>query len=623
MNREQHQGRGFDLFCLALALALLAALIALSAWLWQGRQQPLLLAPAIGELSDCLEMAAPAQPLEAACTGEHGSAAARIESTLQAVGPRRSADGRFELGYTLLVPLLNLFEPRAGGWVVDAQAVRRIANTVQGVDRPVVLYLFSTHFSEHAPIEPVLAQDPANMAHTPQGPLPVDRYMSWPLYPWSIARTDNAITQRREQAIGALTQALCALPGEARERIAGVNLLGEVHHLYPDFEAGMGHGRPYVLTDYSPTSRAGFRAWLRQHFRGDIAALNAQLGSGFASFDQIEPPARDIRHERLDHFWQHIDDAAAGTLAISGWAHDAALPKGATPWVRVYLDGQPVGRVPAHFVRQDVGQARPEFGTDKVGWRYDLRFADQPPGVHRIDVALEGEGGRLRHLGTRHIAVMGRDQATPVPMPLRQPLPPMAPPGAQVQFWIDAPLDGRAVFYNPLVPLWHAFRNQQVVDYLAHFDRLLDDSCLAGVPHRTQQIYPAEKAGWDGTRFASEQSLLPFRDVRLGINLYGEATYDDSFFDWLARSRQPVYSVTEFHPLRAMGADELRRVLLRHRAHGAQSLSFFLHLPPAGGTRTEPLANPFALDPANPLHGSDALYRAVQQIMQGRAAARD
>ncbi len=260
MNREQHQGRGFDLFCLALALALLAALIALSAWLWQGRQQPLLLAPAIGELSDCLEMAAPAQPLEAACTGEHGSAAARIESTLQAVGPRRSADGRFELGYTLLVPLLNLFEPRTGGWVVDGQAVRRIANTVQGVDRPVVLYLFSTHFSEHAPIEPMLAQDPANMAHTPQGPLPVDRYMSWPLYPWSIARTDNAITQRREQAIGALTQALCALPSEARQRIAGINLLGEVHHLYPDFEAGMGHGLPYVLTDYSPTSRAGFRA---------------------------------------------------------------------------------------------------------------------------------------------------------------------------------------------------------------------------------------------------------------------------------------------------------------------------------------------------------------------------
>ena len=608
--------RATNAVCLALALMLLAALIALSVWLWQGRQRPLLLAPAIGELSDCLEMAAPQAPLEAACTGDRGSAAARIEATLNAVGPRRSADGRFELGYTLVGPLLNLFEPQGEGWAVDAEAVRRIANTVQAVDRPVVLYLFSTHFSEHAPIEPVLAQDPANLAQTPQGPLPVDRFLGWPLYPWSIARTDNGITQRREQAIGALTQTLCALPDAARQRIAGVNLLGEVHHLYPDFEAGMGHDRPYVLTDYSAASRAAFRAWLRRHFRGDLAALNAALGSGFASFDQIEPPSRDIRRERLDHFWQHIDDAAAGTLAVSGWLHDAALPKDATPWVRIYLDGQPVGRVPAHFVRQDVGQARPEFGTAKVGWRHDLHFADLALGQHRIDVVSEGADGQLHPLGTRYFAVMGRDQADPAPLPLRQALPPLTPPGPQLQFWIDAPQDARAVFYNPLVPLWHAFRNQQVVDYLAHFDRLLDASCLAGVPHRTQQIYPAEKAGWDGTRFASEQSLLPFRDVRLGINLYGEATYDDSFFDWLARSRQPVYSVTEFHPLRAMGADELRRVLLRHRAHGAQSLSFFLHPPPAGGTRAEPVANPFALDPHNPLNGSDALYRAMQQVMQ-------
>ena len=615
-------GRGVDAVGVALAAGLLAALLGLSAWLWQGGQHPLLLAPAIGELADCLDMAPAQAPLEPACTGPRGSAAQRIEATLAGLGPRRSADGHFALGYTLVVPLLNLFQPRGEDWAVDAQAVRRIANTVQGVDRPVVLYLFSTHFSEQAPIEPVLARDAANLAHTPRGPLPVDQFMGWPLYPWGIARTDNAITQRREQAIGALAQGLCALPAAARQRIVGINLLGEVHHLYPDFEAGMGHGRPYVLTDYSPTSRAGFRAWLRQHFRGDIAALNAQLGSGFASFDQIEPPARDIRHERLDHFWQHIDDAAAGTLAISGWVHDAALPKGATPWVRVYLDGQPVGRVPAHFVRQDVGQARPEFGTDKVGWRYDLRFADQPPGVHRIDVALEGEGGRLRALGTRHIAVMGRDQATPVPMPLRQPLPPMAPPGPQLQFWIDAPADGRAVFYNPLVPLWHAFRGQQVVDYLAHFDRLLAGTCLTDVPRRTQQIYPAEKAGWDGTRFASEASLKPFGQVRLGINLYGEAGYDPSFFDWLARSRQSGYSVTEFHPLRGMDGPELRRVLEQHRAHGAETFSFFLHPPPPGGTRSQPLANPFAFDPQNPRHGSDALYRAVRQVMQFPGADR-
>ncbi|HOM19623.1 MAG TPA: hypothetical protein PK214_01605 [Ottowia sp.] len=614
-------GRGVDAVGVALAAGLLAALLGLSAWLWQGGQHPLLLAPAIGELADCLDMAPAQAPLEPACTGPRGSAAQRIEATLAGLGPRRSADGHFELGYTLVVPLLNLFQPRGEDWAVDAQAVQRIANTVQGVDRPVVLYLFSTHFSEQAPIEPVLARDAANLAHTPQGPLPVDQFMGWPLYPWGIARTDNAITQRREQAIGALAQGLCALPAAARQRIVGINLLGEVHHLYPDFEAGMGHDRPYVLTDYSEASRRGFQAFLRQRL-GSVAALNAYLGSDFASFDAVEPPSRDIRRQRLEHFWQHIDDAAAGTLAISGWAHDAALPAGATPWVRVYLDGLPVARVPAHFVRQDVGQALPQLGTDRVGWRHDLRFADLAPGVHRLDIALEGQGGTLRQLGTRHIAVMDRAQSTPAPVPLRQALPPMTAPGAAVRSYIDAPADGRAVFYNPLVPLWHAFRGQQVVDYLSHFDRLLAGTCLADVPRRTQQIYPAEKAGWDGTRFASEASLKPFGQVRLGINLYGEAGYDPSFFDWLARSRQSGYSVTEFHPLRGMDGPELRRVLEQHRAHGAETFSFFLHPPPPGGTRSQPLANPFAFDPQNPRHGSDALYRAVRQVMQFPGADR-
>ena len=28
------------------------------------------------------------------------------------------------------------------------------------------------------------------------------------------------------------------------------------------------------------------------------------------------------------------------------------------------------------------------FGTDKVGWRHDLRFADLPPGRHRLDVLV-------------------------------------------------------------------------------------------------------------------------------------------------------------------------------------------------------------------------------------------
>jgi hypothetical protein len=295
MTRFRFIRSGIDVLCALLALALLASLAALSIGLWQASKQPLLLVPAIGSLNECLDLTAHTGPPDAACTGVHGSAAARVEQALHALGPRRSANGHFELGYTLVVPLLNLFEPGAnGGWQINSQAVGRIARTVEQTDYPVVLYLFSTHFSERAPIEATLAQDPRNLADTPAGPLPVDHYLGSPLYPWSIARFDNGITRRREQAIGALAAALCRLPPAARARIVGINVLGEVHHLYPDYTAGMGYGRPYVLTDYSAQSRQGFTNFLRRRF-GSVQALNAYLGSDFADFEQVAPPPKNPR----------------------------------------------------------------------------------------------------------------------------------------------------------------------------------------------------------------------------------------------------------------------------------------------------------------------------------------
>lgn len=596
-------------------LFLLAVLLTVVAWWWRDQRQPLLLVPAIGGLGDCLELAAPSAPLEPACQGPHGSAAMRINAMLDALGPRQSPNGQLVLGYTLVIPLLNLFEAQGSDWVVDTKALQRIANTLQDVDRPVVLYLFSTHFSENAPIEPVLAQDPANLAFTPKGPLPVDRYLGAALYPWSIARLDNTITRRREQAMAAVTATICALPSSVRERVAGVNLLGEVHHLYPDFETGVGFGSPYVITDYSDVSRRDFQAFLRQRFR-DVKSLNSHLGSSFSSFEQIDPPAKDIRRERLDNFWQHLDAQAAGSLAVGGWVHDTTRRSDETPWVRIYLDGELIGRVPAHFARQDVAQARPELGTDRVGWRYDLRFTELAQGRHRIDIALERADARLVALGTRYVAVMDRAQSTPQNVPLGHPLPAVDKPDAAVTGWIDTPTDDLPLFYNPLVPLWHEFRGQQVVTYLAHFDALLDNTCLAKVPHRTQQIAPAEGAGWDASRFAAGASLVPFGHVGLGINLYGEAAEGGAIFDWLARAHWSSYSVTEFHPLRALSADELAAVLAHHRQHGARSLSFFLHphQPSLGQAGAPP--NPLALDPNNPQNGSDKLYHAMQDVLR-------
>ena len=770
--------RGIDWLCLALALALLAALALASTWLWREGRRPLLLTPAIGMLSDCLAMEPPRKgELEAACTGPQGSAAERIEDALRQIdAPQRSPDGHFEMGYTLLVPLLNLFERDASGaWAIDRTATARIARTVQDVPRPMVLYLFSTHFSERAPIEPELAGDPANIAHTQHGALPVDSFMGEAMYPWSIVRTDNSITQRREQAIAAVLEPLCTLPDEARRRIVGVNLLGEVHHLYPSFESGMGADSDYIISDYSQASVENFRRWLQQRF-GTLDALHAYIGgSPFASWDAVQPPARNILRERLEHFrqylddaaagtlaisgwahdaslragqfpwvrvyvdgvlharvrasaerhdvaealpdvgnrvgwrhdlhfaslqrgrhridvmqeggdghlyhmgarfititgqsqdtvpdipmqralpktlppgahirhswdtprdgravphnplaalwhefsphfWQHLDDAAAGTLAISGWAHDASLRAGQQPWVRVYVDGVLHARVRASAVRQDVADALPDVGN-RVGWRHDLHFASLQRGRHRIDVMQEGGDGHLHHMGVRFITVIGSGQSTVSGIPMQRALPKTLPPGAHIRHSWDTPRDGHAVFHNPLAVLWHEFRSQQVINYLTHFDRVLAASCLADVPRRTQQIFPARRSGWDSSRFASDASLHPFGQTELGINLYGEPSYGAEFFDWLARfSGQRRYSVTEFHPLRAMNSAEMRATLERHRAHGAHTFSFFLDTPlfePVAGV----LPSPFVLDADNPQNYSDTLFFSLQEVMNGK-----
>jgi hypothetical protein len=653
---------------LGLAALLLVALAVLSAWLWQSgawqatpparvkqppaslagqppsdapettpleptvapvplsQQPPLMLVPAVGGLNACLDLAPPAPgllPQPASCDGAQGSAAEVIEQYLRDLGPSVSADGHFVVGYTLVLPLLDFFRSDGhGGWALDQTAVQRVANTVAKVRRPVVLYFFSTHFGVEAPIEPVLAGDPRNLAETPAGPLSADHFLGAALYPWSIARTDNTVTARREQALRAIVDAVCLKPADARQRIAGVNLLGEVHQLYPHFENGMGLDAPYVVTDYSAISRAGFRAFLRQRFN-TVAALNAALGTTFESFDQIEPPAGNAAGTP---FWQRLDSYSMGQFSVSGWARDLTRPTpdadpAATPWLRVYLDGAPMGRIAARYSRQDVIEARPDLGTARVGWRLDLDYHALAPGVHRVDVVLEHpyQGQTLLiHLGMRNVVVFDwrhPDTAPPAVAPMRQPLPLLVPPDRATQFSFDNPANDLALRYNPLATAWNDFRGQQVIDYLEHFSKMLDGTCLAAVPRRTQQIFPAFGAGWDETRFASAPSRRPFDHVQLGVNLYGDTVNDPAFFAELARNHQKSYSITEFHPLRALTAPQLRAILETHRAHGARTLSFFLH-PTLRDAQGRPVVfNPFSIDPGNPGHGSDVLYRSMQQIL--------
>ena len=131
-------------------------------------QSPLLLAPMIGVIEPCILPGTSAQQptsLQEKCVQAEGSAAALVEATLKELAPSGiKPQENWELGYTLPVPLLQLFKEQEGEWQIDQPLVNKLARTVRDSERPAVLYLFATHFASHAPLELALVSDPSNLA---------------------------------------------------------------------------------------------------------------------------------------------------------------------------------------------------------------------------------------------------------------------------------------------------------------------------------------------------------------------------------------------------------------------------------------------------------------------------
>lgn len=579
-------------------------------------QGPALLLAPMMDLTPCL-LASQAVALSSSsgwvnrCRGPKASAAHLVESTLRKLQPHIPEDSAWQLGYTLQVPLLSLMQPVENDWQVNRQAVEAVVQTVVDSPRPLVLYLFSTHFGVNAPIEPVLAKNPDNMAHTPSGPLPTDLYYGAPIYPWSLARTDNPVTHYRARVIEALLEGVCALPTGVRRRIKGVTLLGEVHHLFPNFESGMGFGGHYSVSDYSSESVAGFRNYLRNRF-ARIELLNEKMGSDYPSFEAVSPPAKDIRRETLARYEEHMDAYAAGQLPITGWVHAPSL-HGSGQAVRIYLNGKPLADAPVHLSRQDVRTARPEFNTADVGWRFDLDYRLLPAGVHRIDLALSQPEQDLMHLGTRFISIMDKRQSTPVALPFVA-LPVMQPLPAHFSSYTDEPRDQSAYYFNPMAREWQKFRESQVVHYLQYFNNLIAQSCLSDTPRYTHQIVPQFNPGWDRGKFAVGASLQPMKNLRTGVSLYGETSYGRSFADWFRKYPRRDYGVTELHPLQALDTGQLRSLLNQHRDNGAGFMSFFLETR-WGEERVSTMPNLFSFDPDNTQHGSDVLFESMRSLL--------
>jgi hypothetical protein len=171
-----------EILLLAIGVAMAVASVTQATRLYLGRSlDHMFLAPMIGIVETCLTAQSPVSgvpddDLVPTCTGPAGSASALVESTLSALAAPGLPRHGYELGYTLPVPLLKLFKPSGNDWTIDGDALGRVVRTIRDTSRPVVVYLFSTHFAVNAPIEEALAADPLNLSVTPAGPLSRDKY---------------------------------------------------------------------------------------------------------------------------------------------------------------------------------------------------------------------------------------------------------------------------------------------------------------------------------------------------------------------------------------------------------------------------------------------------------------
>lgn len=588
--------------------------------LWQ---RPLVIAPMLGGLNPCLFNKSelikhlPNTIYSKACAEDEKSAAGVVSHSLHRMAPEKSLFGDFQMGYTLNVPLFLLFKESHSGYTINRESVDRIARTIQNVDHPVVLYLFSNHFSVGGALEQSLAQNPENLLLSRSGPMAVDYYYGAKVYPWNFVNIEAPVTKMREQAIHAVLDRVCSLPRHAQKKIIGVTLLGELHHMYPNFQGGMGYNGEYLTSDYSAQSIEGFKKYLENKYQ-NIQALNIHLGSSFGSFNEVPPPRKNIRTERLQNYWEHIDSFAHGILPISGWlANLSSLGTASSDqhWIHVYDNGTFLGRTRIAFGRQDVIEAHPELPSANVGWQYDWDYTKAEPGIHKIDVFYTHGTAPLVHLGYRDVAIMDRKQSTPKVLPV-SPLPAAVKPHSKtILFQVDQPANLASFYFNPLAPDWHAFRASQVGRYLEHFAKIAKGKCLPHDAVYAHQILPFVNPGWDETKFGIGRDLAVPPGIQLGISLYGEASYGTSFFDWMRSQKRNGYGITEFHPLRSMSAPELSGVFQHHRKNGARFLSFFAE---STGWDEDPANQPnlFSFDKNNKNAGSDALYESTQAIFQ-------
>ncbi|AYM95291.1 hypothetical protein EAG14_03320 [Acidovorax sp. 1608163] len=578
------------------------------------QRTPMVIAPTVEGMYLCDEAVADAsvKDIDAAyayCSQRKRNGSAAISRLLDTLEPG-GAKGSVQVGYTATLQLLSIYQKTPQGWAIDKAKVDQFLNVIAEVKRPVVVYFSADHFDSVSPLADALRKDPVNLMQLRDGkPLELN-YFGYRIIPYTLS-ADAAIpvNQYRFEALDYLAKRIKALPKAVQSRIVAYTLAGELHHMFPNFEGGMGSYQDIQVTDYSSSSVAGFRQWLRNKYKG-IEQFNARNGFSYASFDVVPAPSKDIRKEKLTSFGEHYDAHADGTLPIAGWLWD---PNKTIEQLDLYVNGQRVGPVERGMNRLDVYRAEESITTPNTGYRIDYDYSALPPGRYTAQVIAQSRGAQYK-VGEVEFAVVARDQGPVKPVrftAIKDVQNSKKLPG--VRTWLDMPRGLQDVYYNPLARDWNLYRESQVYGFLNVF---YDRALRAGLPAEklySHQIVPRVNSSWNPQLFAADQTLNGSAPWKQGLNMYGGATDSAWVREFVAQRKITDYGVPEFNPQQWKLSGTHVAAMQSHYNGGARFISpyYFSVIPDRFKGGAEHGVNRMELRSDNPKDGSDHFYRAI------------
>ncbi len=582
--------------------------------------KPLLIAPMIEGLNFCNRvfnstMLEEGSPHVKFCEERQYNLISELQALLFSLEPE-GAQGNIQVGYTYGVPLLNLYDKVDENWVLNADKIEAIFETVKAVGRPIVLYPMMNHFDSGGGLAKELMSDHTNLMLLSNGEPPLDTYFEGSIAPYTLSIDEKIpVNQYRFDALRALFQYYARLPEEQKALVHAFSLGGEFHHLFENFQTGTGQFEDVRLTDYSENSKSDFRAWLKGQYN-DLKELNARLESNYSSWEEIEPPSKNIRSDKLVSFSEHVDSYAHGILPVFGWLwNNTDQPFEA---IDVYVDGNHMGAADYHLNRMDVYQALEELQDPNVGFRYALDFSALKPGIHQLQVVAT-IGDEKYELTKQKIVYVDKNQAAPK-LAKYSPLDNEIKPAKALdglRFYMDHPRPLQDVYYNPLAELWNTFRESQVETLINYVWLQAMDSGAEQGKLYSHQIPPSLNSSWNTVLFAANQTIAESSKYLPGITLYGGGADGVAAEKLYPAMTQRTYGVPEFHPQQYKSFDRTYDALMIHYYKMASFVTpYYMSVAPEYLRYKNPEHARFLLEATNESYGSQHLYRAVVEAAQ-------